>query len=883
MRRHSAQHEQHSIERPAGQLPRLTGRSWGAGILPAFLAVLLMRCAPPANVPPTMPIAPEYSEPWTLPEPTPGQPSPSAPTLPSESPVIRLGNRDLLVLRTASVPDADGNAIACRITPRPPATQHADGDAATIDLLAPGTNRPPIRLRITTTATTTSLAVVTSERPPRFELAFETLVPMLPVCLTPRDPDRVLHAAMGPVAGDWFDGLFDVQRDWAVVLEGHVYCEEYADRVRLTVSAPGEPVAAAGHLLTLRSEPGFLRTRHGLTSYAPVDPHRLEPMPAAWMPFDVGEPPTADEIARNTIWMAVNLNPYGAASVLVRQPQMRSLPPTTVPALFGTGPSGTDAAARASRPIRPTIAAGEWLQRTAADVATRFWGQGLLAQVTSYTVIVGDPLSLEQARLFAAILGLGGRSPIAGERMYLLDDERVDPLRRIIPAAPVRAVDLFAHRGCPPVWNLAVAVAGCQLNVIGLFNTSDEPRLEAVELEDLHLGDGAERFAVYDVWAGRPLRVVTDRFQVEVPPTGCRVLSIARLRRDQPTLLGTNRHLTCGGVDLHAVRWHADALTLAGRSDVVGHEPYELRLHVPPGESGLEILNVGVHRRVRAGVRGHDQVRVVTFEADATGPVDWQVSFYRVTQPDPAPVGPPRNLATRQTTRGVWLDWYQPDERAVAHRLYRNQRLLAEIESCGYQDSTALYNSTYQYAVAAVDAYGNESAESSGVTHQTPMPASTNLPQLVPLLVAQERFLIGQDRSVTGTPLRIAGQRIYRGLGVAAPSRIAYILGAGYDTFTGSVGIDDSAAGRGSAVFRIIADGQTLFASPVMRGGQPPLPFTARVRGKTRLELTVSDADDGSDYDYAVWANPYLRGSQPEPGPAPAPDSPVPAATQAAR
>ena len=167
-------------------------------------------------------------------------------------------------------------------------------------------------------------------------------------------------------------------------------------------------------------------------------------------------------------------------------------------------------------------------------------------------------------------------------------------------------------------------------------------------------------------------------------------------------------------------------------------------------------------------------------------------------------------------------------------------------------------------AVTAVDAHGAESVPSDSVTHQTPTPASTNLTQLVPLSVSQERLSVGQDRGATGGPLRVANQRIYRGLGVAVPSRVVYFLGGGYDAFSGVVGIDDAADARASAIFRVVADGQTLFTSPVMHAGQAAISFTARVRGKTRLELLTTDAEDGSDSDYGVWGNPYLRAAAPE-------------------
>lgn len=460
--------------------------------------------------------------------------------------------------------------------------------------------------------------------------------------------------------------------------------------------------------------------------------------------------------------------------------------------------------------------------------------------------------------MFASLLGLTGRSPIAGEQMYRLSEERVDLLRRIIPAVPVRTVDLFGHRGWPPIWNVAVTTDAGRWNVVGLFNPTDEARTETVEFEDLHVGDGIQQFAVYDVWENRLLRIVTDRFQLRVPAAGCRVVTVTRILQDQPTILGSNRHITGGAPDIHRVSWNPADLTLSGTSGMVALEPYVLRVCLPEGERGLEIDRADSSAG-RILVRAQDRLRYLTFETSATGLVDWKIRFYRVDQPSVMNPAQPRRLTTRQNTRGVHLEWSADDESAVAYRVYRNGRLVAEPETCEYQDSTAAYNASFQYTVTAVDARGNESVPSDSVVHQTPLPASTNLTQLVPLSVSHDRLPLGQDRSVTGGPLRLAGQRIYRGLGMAAPSRAVYFLGGGYDLFTGVVGVDDAAGARGSVVFTIIADAQNLFTSPVMHAGETPQPFSVKVKGKTQMELIVGDAEDGSDADYAAWGNPYLR------------------------
>lgn len=809
------------------------------------------------------PVSVAHTQPVAEPAPPPPSPSPRPSPRPAPSeplPTINLDGRPFLELVSARL-HVENRAVACRIKLRQPTSQ-PEAKAAILDgtfsleIVPEESDRPVCGVEVSERDDQTAVILHGSGDDVQIELAVETLVPMLLVRFGPDEPNRLMNAAVGPVSGDWFDGLFMPEHDWAVSLEGYAYCEELLDRVRLTLWSDSD--SPSPHTkLTFRSEHDFLRTRHGLTGYAPLNLRRRELMPAAWMPLDTRRSPNSDEIARNTVWMAINLQPYGAASVLL--PGMQNILPLVRSAAIPSAPSpGLPPGAADPHSGLPGISAWECFRQMATGITRRFWGHGLIAQSMSSTVLVGEPLTDHQARLYASVIGLAGESPIACERMYMLPDERIELLRRIIPAAPVRAVDLFAREELPPVWNLTVANGAGQWNVLGLFNTSDEPRTESIELADLHLGSGDEQFAVYDVWQRRLLRIVRNRLQIQVPAAGCRVVSIHMLAENAPTIVGTNRHITCGGIDLHDVAWDDENLTLSGLSDLVANDPYELIVYVPPGPSSFELLAI----ESQAGethIREHGPLRVVIFESLSSGPLRWRISFARASQPPQPPPNPPRNLAAVQNTRGVHLSWYQPDDRVVAHRVYRNGRLLLEVDGCEHQDSSVLYDADCSYMVTAVNFCGQESTFSDPLLHRTPTPASTNLTQLVPLSIAQDHPEIGRDRSVSGSPLRIAGQRIYRGIGTTAPSRIVYFLGGGYDVFTGSVGIDDSAGGQGSAIFRIIADGQTLFTSPVVRSGQAPLPFSTRVTDCLHLELVVADADDGNESDHAVWANPYLR------------------------
>jgi hypothetical protein len=112
------------------------------------------------------------------------------------------------------------------------------------------------------------------------------------------------------------------------------------------------------------------------------------------------------------------------------------------------------------------------------------------------------------------------------------------------------------------------------------------------------------------------------------------------------------------------------------------------------------------------------------------------------------------------------------------------------------------------------------------------------------------------DRNVTGGPLRVAGVRHPRGLGVHAPSRTTWALDGTYAQLRGSVAIDDEVLrfpSRGSCLFRVLLDGREAFASPVLRAGDPAAPFHVELGAAKELALVVESTDDGFAGDRADW------------------------------
>lgn len=143
-----------------------------------------------------------------------------------------------------------------------------------------------------------------------------------------------------------------------------------------------------------------------------------------------------------------------------------------------------------------------------------------------------------------------------------------------------------------------------------------------IPLVDLGLPNGTD-FVGFEFWTRRSLGIVRDTLHAGAVHPHYQVQAIClRPRADHPQLLATNRHVTCGGVDLHNVQW--EARTLRGTSDVVANDPYELYVSTPSG-FGVPII-VAEGARV-ASQRVQGDVRVVRLLSARGGRIAWTIRY----------------------------------------------------------------------------------------------------------------------------------------------------------------------------------------------------------------------------------------------------------------
>ena len=125
--------------------------------------------------------------------------------------------------------------------------------------------------------------------------------------------------------------------------------------------------------------------------------------------------------------------------------------------------------------------------------------------------------------------------------------------------------------------------------------------------------------------------------------------------------------------------------------------------------------------------------------------------------------------------------------------------------------------------------------------------------------------------SVGGNPLRIGGVTYTDGLGSHAVSEIPVRVPEGAVRLAGRAGVDDEVgAGMGSVRFRILSGDAVLWESPVLKSGDPAVPFEVHAPRAFHQTLYLqADPVEDNGYDHANWVDlRWIEGPGPKRTPA---------------
>jgi len=132
-------------------------------------------------------------------------------------------------------------------------------------------------------------------------------------------------------------------------------------------------------------------------------------------------------------------------------------------------------------------------------------------------------------------------------------------------------------------------------------------------------------------------------------------------------------------------------------------------------------------------------------------------------------------------------------------------------------------------------------------------------PRIALRVLRQDHSVLRFGQSCIDTPIRIGNLSFDRGLGTHAHSDIAVAIPEGAKVFEAQVGIDnnhDTQGVRGSVTFGVLADGKEIFRTPIVKGGDAPVPVRVEIpEGAKELVLNVAPTPDGVGHDQSDWAD----------------------------
>lgn len=173
--------------------------------------------------------------------------------------------------------------------------------------------------------------------------------------------------------------------------------------------------------------------------------------------------------------------------------------------------------------------------------------------------LAGDRSELSPAETvtWASVVGLTNGLAILGDHLPGLPPAQVEIMSKVLPpyTAGARTVDFFEQE-YPALLDLPVANAAESWHVAGVINAHPlaRPRDYVIDFAAFGL-DAARDYHLFDFWAGNYLGIHCGCFKVTDLPAGhCRVIGI-RAVQNIPQLLGTDLHITQGGVEFDAVAY----------------------------------------------------------------------------------------------------------------------------------------------------------------------------------------------------------------------------------------------------------------------------------------------------------------------------------------
>ena len=492
-----------------------------------------------------------------------------------------------------------------------------------------------------------------------------------------------------------------------------------------------------------------------------------------------------------------------------------------------------------------------------------YWQHNIVWYTDPDVMLLRQPLTIEQARVWATLQGLTGQALMSSDRLTDLSAERVDMMRKVYPATDIRPLDLFPSEARKRIWDLKVNHLGRQYDVTGLFNF-DEAKPVTMNLNWKELGIETDApVHVFDYWNSEYMGAWETGTALEIMPASVRVLTLVP-DNGKIQLVSTSRHITQGWVDLRELRSDEQGTVISGVSTLPAGNEYKLHFACPRGKYFRVKTATAVAGKKKLDVQAssHQGWAEVSFTAPVSGDISWSVSFepdyaysYTVRQPDGISVEPERLNAARVT----WRSQYYLNS---GYQVYLDGKLMGYTPNSFYLIENL--DPLREYTVDVRTVWDDGTINQRNANDTRKYDVTFTLSQLLPGEISLSDLSWTGPRSWYSWPVIVDSKRYPDSFGMSGGSARKYNLGGVFSVLSANISVDDnvrrSRPGQ-TVVFVVRGDGRELWRSGAMGSDDPQALMEVSVEGVKELELTVESGDGESRFGGlpADWIKPVLK------------------------
>jgi hypothetical protein len=237
------------------------------------------------------------------------------------------------------------------------------------------------------------------------------------------------------------------------------------------------------------------------------------------------------------------------------------------------------------------------VQAVARNMAAAYFYHDKLWMNDPDPIMVGRierPETLEEARVRVMITANSGGYPTIGEAPEHMDTARLALLKKALPVYGRAATPLdLMDNTVPSVYHLHAQHSYMNWDIITIFNWEDRPSLLSVALEDIGLYD---TYHAFEFWTQDYIGVVNRELTLKVPARSCRVVRLTA-KRDLPQIIGSDRHVSMGIMELPVMHFDHDTSVLSGIAKRPLTENGVITICLPKGWQVKSAENIAIEQK----------------------------------------------------------------------------------------------------------------------------------------------------------------------------------------------------------------------------------------------------------------------------------------------